>query len=252
MKKNILKYLLLLVFGAFASCKTTQVARFTSVENLFQIKLYSSLEDVISLLGSKPYNILSSQVGGYTIYTYKYKFVERIVGSKLINSRGGETAGKEVYYGKEQTVYLFFKENKLESFITSEGRNNSSSLIVLNNTLYTLAKGTSVINKKTQENSDAVNREKLQEYKITLEAKSTKNKNLPSTKEKQTSKTKANKKGQKKDNSALPTTFKKFDKDLNGTISYAEIINMIDSFFENDPNIIQEDIIAVIDFFFQN
>ncbi len=146
MRKNILKYLLLLVFVAFASCKTIQVAKFTSVEKLFQIKLNSSLEEVIAILGSKPYNILSSQVGGYTIFTYKYKFVERKVNPKLINSIGGETLGTEVYFGKEQTVYLFFRSNKLEAFITSDGRKNSTSLVILQNTLYSLTKATPAIN----------------------------------------------------------------------------------------------------------
>ncbi len=120
------------------SCKTVQVAKFTSVENLYQLKLNSSIEEVISLLGSKPYNILSNQVDGYTIYTYKYKFVERKVNPNLINSRGGETTGTEVYNGKEQTVFMFFKTNKLESFVTTEGRKDSPALVMLNNTLYSI------------------------------------------------------------------------------------------------------------------
>ena len=124
----------------FTSCKTVQVAKFTSVENLYQLKLNSSLEEVISLLGSKPYNILSNQIDGYTIFTYKYKFVERKVNPKLINSRGGETTGTEVYNGKEQTVFMIFKANKIESFVTTDGRKDSPALIMLNNTLYTITK----------------------------------------------------------------------------------------------------------------
>lgn len=124
----------------FTSCKTVQVAKFTSVENLYQLKLNSSLEEVISLLGSKPYNILSNQIDGYTIFTYKYKFIERKVNPKLINSRGGETIGTEVYSGKEQTLFVFFKANKLESFVTTDGRKDSPTLIMLNNTLYTITK----------------------------------------------------------------------------------------------------------------
>ena len=124
----------------FTSCTTVQVAKFTSVENLYQLKLNSSLEEVITLLGSKPYNILSNQIDGYTIFTYKYKFVEREVNPTLINSRGGETTGKEVYKGKEQTVFMFFKANKLESFVTTDGRKDSPALIMLNNTLYSITK----------------------------------------------------------------------------------------------------------------
>jgi len=150
---------LMTIFGAimisalfFASCKTVKVAKFTSVENLYQLKLNSSLEEVISLLGSKPYNILSNQIDGYTIFTYKYKIVEREVNPNLINSKGGETTGTEVYNGKEHTVFMFFKANKsansestsnilrLESFVTTDGRKDSPTLIMLNNTLYTITK----------------------------------------------------------------------------------------------------------------
>lgn len=122
------------------SCKTVQVAKFTSVENLYQLKLNSTIEEVISLLGSKPYNILSNQIDGYTIFTYKYKLVERQVAPALVNSKGGETTGTEVYSGKEQIVFLFFKAGKLESFVTTDGRKDSPALIMLNNTLYSITK----------------------------------------------------------------------------------------------------------------
>ena len=141
MKKTITIFGAIIIFALFVtSCATVQVAKFTSVENLYQLKLNSSLEEVITLLGSKPYNILSNQIDGYTIFTYKYKFVERKVNPKLINSRGGETTGTEVYNGKEQTVFMFFKANKLESFVTTDGRKDSPALIMLNNTLYTITK----------------------------------------------------------------------------------------------------------------
>jgi hypothetical protein len=118
------------------SCQTVQVAKFANVENIYQIKLNSTVEEVISILGSKPYNILSNQVDGYTIFTYKYKLIERKVNPNYINTKGFESTGSEVYNGKEHTLYLFFKANKLESLITTEGRRDCASLVLLNNTLY--------------------------------------------------------------------------------------------------------------------
>ena len=143
MNKFTLKSALLIgiTIVTLTSCKTTiQVAKFTSVEKLYDLKLNWKLGDVISYLGSKPYNILSNQIDGYTIYTYKYKLIERIVNSDIINKHGGETEGNEVYNAKEQTVYLFFKQDKLEAFVTSDGRKNSAAMIMLNNTLYTISK----------------------------------------------------------------------------------------------------------------
>ncbi len=111
---------------------------------------------------------------------------------------------------------------------------------------------TNVTAVKTDESIDEANRKKLQEFKKTIEAKSAKNDSLDSTKEEHVATTKKDNQVQKEENSLLPERFKKFDKDLNGTISYEEIINMIDSFFENDPNVKGEDIVAAIDYFFGN
>lgn len=119
-----------------AGCKTVQVPKFASVENVMELKINSTLDEVVSRLGSKPYNIYSNQKEGYTIYVYKYKLVERKVNPNLMNSRGGETTGTEVYNGKEQTLYLMFKEGRLESFVTSDGRKDSGPVIKLNNSLY--------------------------------------------------------------------------------------------------------------------
>jgi hypothetical protein len=137
MKKSLI--LVAAVTLTFTACKTTQVAKFTSVENLYKLPMGSSYDEITRQLGSAPYNILSTQVDGYTIYTYKYKTVERKVSPKLINERGGETAGTEVYNGKENIVYLMIKGGKLESFVTSDGRNDSQSMVMLNNTLYTIS-----------------------------------------------------------------------------------------------------------------
>jgi hypothetical protein len=123
----------------FTSCETVKVAKFASVESVMELKLNSTLPEVISLLGSKPYNIYSNHKDGYTIYTYKYKLIERKISPKLINSRGGETTGTEEYLGKEQTLYLFFKDGKLDSFLTSEGRKDGTPLIILNNTIQMVA-----------------------------------------------------------------------------------------------------------------
>jgi len=137
---------LMTIFGAIlfvsvflSSCKTVQVAKFASVENVMELKINSTLEEVFSKLGSKPYNIYSNQKEGYTIYTYKYKVVERKENPKWINRLGGETTGKEVYNSKEHTLFLLFKDGKLESLVTTDGRKDSNALIVLNNTLYTIS-----------------------------------------------------------------------------------------------------------------
>ena len=133
---------LFVFFTVAVGCKSSyiQTPKFAAVTSIYDLKLNSSLSDVITILGSKPYNVYSSQIDGYTIYTYKYKLVERRILFNQNNKVGHETDGKEVYNGKAHDLYLIFKDNKLESFVTSEGRDDSPALVMMNNTLYTITK----------------------------------------------------------------------------------------------------------------
>lgn len=129
------------VASLLTSCvSTVQVPKFASIEQVIDLKLGSSLPEVVSTLGSKPYNIYSNQKDGYVIYIYKYKLVERAVRPSLINYRGGETTGTEVYNSNEQNLFLLFKEGKLESFVTTEGRKDAAAYIMIDNTLHTISK----------------------------------------------------------------------------------------------------------------
>lgn len=141
MKKTMLFLAAAVVAILFASCNvTSQFAKFTSSDRLYQVQPGNSYETVVSILGCEPYNLLSKQADGYDIYVYKYKIVERKFSAKDINSRGSESAGEEVYRGKEEIAYVIFKDNKLESIVTAEGRKDAPSLVMMNNTLYEITK----------------------------------------------------------------------------------------------------------------
>ena len=68
------------------------------------------------------------------------KMVERKVNPKMINAIGGEIIGTEVYNPRQQDLLLFFKGGQLETFITTEGKNNSRSDIKLANTIYVITR----------------------------------------------------------------------------------------------------------------
>jgi hypothetical protein len=144
MKKSILfSCAIALAAIVFCSCNTAgQFAKFTSSDRLYQVQTGNSYETVVSTLGCEPYNLLSKQADGYDIYVYKYKIVERKLSAKLINERGSESAGTEVYKGKEETAFLVFKNNKLESIVTGEGRKDAPKLVMMNNTLFEISKNT--------------------------------------------------------------------------------------------------------------
>lgn len=145
MKKifTILSIATVIAFAA-SSCSTmsgtTQIPKFTTSDQLYQLKTGNTYETVISTLGCNPYNLLSKQADGYEVYVYKYKIVERKIDSEVLNTRGGESAGEEVYNSKIENVFLIFKDNKLESVITDEGRSDSPKIVMLHNTIYELTK----------------------------------------------------------------------------------------------------------------
>jgi len=167
MKKNILKSTLFVIIALLLlnSCDTLMLTpkkstttmvncgKYTSVENLIQLKINSSLEDVEAALGSKPYNILSNQANGYMVCMYLYKIIDREVDSSLVCKKGGETVGTEVYNQNIQTAYLFFKNNTLEALVTTEGRKNSP---LTNNSNYSLTKENVVIIPTTETNQQSV------------------------------------------------------------------------------------------------
>ena len=147
MKKNFFYIFTIFAAVLFVSCGTTsnmvKSPKFTSVDRLCQIKPGNSYELVTQTLGCDPYNILSNQIDGYAIYLFKFKFTEREVkaeDSEIFNQRGGETAGVEVYTPQLQDAILIFKNNKLETILTVQGRKDSPSLVLINNTLYEISK----------------------------------------------------------------------------------------------------------------
>lgn len=131
------------VIIGFSACKTAQYAKYTSTDRLYQLPLGSSYETTVQTLGCEPYDLLSVQQDGYSIYTYKYKVVERRIDPNVVNERGSETAGEEVYRGKEEEAFLFFENNKLVSILTAKGIDRSNALVMFNNTLYKISKNAS-------------------------------------------------------------------------------------------------------------
>lgn len=156
MKKNLLLIVGLTLMSAvmISSCSTGEKVeepkdayvkdiKFTSVDKLLLIQPGNTYDVVVQTLGCEPYNLLSNQKDGYAIYVYKYKLLQREIkaeDAEVLNQRGGETAGIEVYNPKIEDAYLVFKNNVLESIMTTQGRQESAQFVLMNNTLYKITK----------------------------------------------------------------------------------------------------------------
>lgn len=161
MKKSI--YILTICMAFFTACKTTSsvsespsVPRYTTVDQIYNLNIGMTMDEVNMTLGVKPYDIYTSFENGYKvlIYNYKHKYmnVDSIDQHNLDNIKRSEG-----YYIEPNRLFVVFdkKTDKLISFITDKGRgetiknlNNSLLLKQLINNPNDLYK---YINSKTEE-----------------------------------------------------------------------------------------------------
>ena len=148
---SYLKIALLSLLFLFQSCKTTipladnlpgvVVDRFVSVDAILDLRAGMSIDETISKLGSKPYNVLSLQADGHYIIQYKYRLTQFEVNSDNLNTYGIEKKNNTTLYSKGyEDVYIVFNGlGKLEYMVTTKGA-MSEQLLRLNNLLYVIKK----------------------------------------------------------------------------------------------------------------
>jgi hypothetical protein len=164
MKKQITIAIFIFVFASLNfSCKSTKstsqataeteettvmsdpeksrINRFVSVDNILDLRTGLSIDEAVSKLGSKPYNVFSAQADGHHIVQYKYRLTKYEVPADDVNNYGIEKKSTKVYYAPgEQDLYILFNAaGKLEYMVTSQGGINEQ-LLRQNNLLYVIKK----------------------------------------------------------------------------------------------------------------
>ncbi len=164
MKKQIIIAIFIFVFASLNfSCKSTKstsqataeteettvmsdpeksrINRFVSVDNILDLRTGLSIDEAVSKLGSKPYNVFSAQADGHHIVQYKYRLTKYEVPADDVNNYGIEKKSTKVYYAPgEQDLYILFNAaGKLEYMVTSQGGINEQ-LLRQNNLLYVIKK----------------------------------------------------------------------------------------------------------------
>lgn len=99
---------------------------FVNVEDLLDLKGGMSMQEVITKLGQKPFNIIAAQNDGYTLVNYKYKKVHVILNDQNENQIGAK--GQKEYGSKIEDAYLVFnRDGKLELVISKEAYEGAAS-----------------------------------------------------------------------------------------------------------------------------
>ncbi len=110
---------------------------FVNVEDLVDLIPGMSKQEVFAKLGKKPFDLISSQSDGYTIFLYKYRKVHTVLNDQNENQLGA--TGPKEYGTKIQDAYVVFdKNNKLELVASKEEMMNSENLHKFHGVLYGL------------------------------------------------------------------------------------------------------------------
>jgi hypothetical protein len=103
---------------------------FLTIEDLLEIKLGMTLNEVTKVVGKKPFDIVYNQNDGYNVVKYFYKKIYKIVSDKTeLDIKENSTNNMQLSYDFE-TAYLMFNKNDKLDMILSEG-NMQKGLYVL-------------------------------------------------------------------------------------------------------------------------
>jgi hypothetical protein len=142
--KNINLFILATSLIFIAGCSRYVAPPFTSVDKVVKVKTGMSMAEVSSTLGIEPYDAYFSQDDGFFVVTYNYRLKDRrmtIISpfpgerEKKVRSEEAQLTGEIWYQRSYQTIYVFFKDGKMKSLITDNGRADGEFLLITNNNI---------------------------------------------------------------------------------------------------------------------
>lgn len=122
MKKVVLYFTFLAVLS---SCSQIIVPYHTTVDKITSVKPGMSKQNVVATLGIDPYEIYHGIEAGCEIHHFKYKHKEKYFGT--LNSFGN--VGGVDRYVKPSNLYVYYRDGKMESFVTDNGKDLSPGIL---------------------------------------------------------------------------------------------------------------------------
>ena len=139
------KILTAVVFSAvfLASCAKYIAPPFTSVDKIVKLKAGMTLNDVNTALNIEPYDVYFSEEDGSMVVTYNYRIKDRKMGmptENKIRSEVGQKEGDPWYKTEWELLYVFYKDGKMKSAISDNGRSDAEFLLITNNNIEFITK----------------------------------------------------------------------------------------------------------------
>ena len=127
---------------------------FLTVEDLLEVKIGMTLNEVVNLVGKKPFDIVYNQNDGYNVVKYYYKKIYKIVTDKVELEVKNNSSPKnlELGYDFETTYLMFNKYGKLDMIISEGNMQKGMQLLEFTKHTYnqTLNEGKLFINPKSK------------------------------------------------------------------------------------------------------
>ncbi|MDD4150835.1 MAG: hypothetical protein PHE33_12490 [Bacteroidales bacterium] len=140
MKKNIFIFIAIILL---TGCNRWIAPTYTNVEKLSNVKTGMTVQQVNEQLGIEPYDVYFKGNDDYVIM-YNYRVKDRSMKfyndyNNAIYNESSQNAGKD-WYGQEYFCYIYFKDQKVKSIITDEGKKKSEDILIKNNNLHLIQK----------------------------------------------------------------------------------------------------------------
>ena len=134
----------MLLGSILSSCTYFIAPAYTSVDELSKVRKGMTMSKVNEVLGIQPFDIYTVQDDGGTILVYNYRIKDRRakVHGNLTEYTKTEASQKEgiPWYGEPSRAYLLFKDDKMASLITDNGRQDAERLMIVNNNLQLISR----------------------------------------------------------------------------------------------------------------
>ena len=148
--KYLYSFLIALMISSCTSRNFVVAPSFTNVQKISSLEKDQNLQEVNNLLNVEPYDIVSG--GDIFLCYYNYRLLERKIpiansnknrsindlDSQSLNSELSQMTGAK-FYTEWTKLYVFFKDGKLASFITSDGLKDANYLMLVNGSIKLLS-----------------------------------------------------------------------------------------------------------------
>lgn len=145
-------FIAFLITIVISSCEVAKqsmvVPPYTSVDKLVNLKQGMTTGEVSKTLGIEPYDIYHIQEDGSSILVYNYRVKDRKAEipseynkrEEFFHGEGFQTAGVPYYKMESSKAYVLYKDGKMKSVITDEGKSMSEFIMLINGNLKLLSK----------------------------------------------------------------------------------------------------------------